>query len=69
MLVTLEQLLILLVTERELLVYRKDLRNSKRAAFATGTSRNLQVQYEAYLLFYNYFKSNPFPDSEKILTS
>ena len=50
------------------MVLRKDLRNSKRAAFATGTLRNFQVQWESYLLFCNYFKFPPFPTTEEILT-
>ena len=50
------------------MVLRKDLRNSKRAAFATGTLRNFQVQWESYLLFCNYFKFPPFPTTEEIIT-
>lgn len=59
--------LFFLITGRDLQVLRKDLRNSKRAAFATGTSRNLQVQWEAYLLFCTYFKFSPFPATEEVL--
>ena len=60
--------LLFLVTEQELLVLRKELRNSKRAAFAKGTHRNLQVQWESYLLFCNYFMFTPFPATEEVVT-
>ena len=37
------------------MVLRKDLRNSKRAAFATGILRNFQVQWESYFFVLQLF--------------
>lgn len=60
--------MLFIFTDRELKKLRKELGVSKRAAFAEGTSKNLKVQWETYLLFCTYFNFRPFPATEDILT-
>lgn len=58
---------LLCLSDRELGGLRKELKRSKRAAFAEGTSKNLKVQWESYLLFCKYFHFKPLPTTEEIL--
>jgi hypothetical protein len=39
----------------------KDLQHSRRAAFATGTNKNLRVQWKSFFLFCLYFEFIPIP--------
>jgi hypothetical protein len=42
---------------------RRELGQSKRAAYAQGTRKNLRTQWETYLLFCTYFELKPLPAS------
>ena len=36
-------------------VLQKEVKTSMKAAFAEGTSKNLEVQWRAYLLFFKFY--------------
>jgi hypothetical protein len=44
-------------------VLRRELRQSKRAAYASGTRKNLKVQWETFLLFCTHFQLQALPAS------
>ena len=52
-----------MVAGKELTNLRHDLARSNPAAFATGTSRNLLIQWRSFVLFCLYFKFEPLPAS------
>ena len=43
------------------------MKKSQRAAFASGTQKNLNTQWKSYILFCKYFFIQPFPASSKVL--
>ena len=47
----------------ELLRLQADTSRSRKAAFSTGTSKNLAVQFKTFLIFCLYFKLSPLPAS------
>ena len=54
-------------TEISLAVLRKEVRESVRAAFAEGTSKNLEVQWRSYFLFCKFYGLKPIPTLIEIL--
>ena len=47
---------------------KKDLKRSRRSAYAEGTLKNLKTQWEAYLLFCMYFKLQILPSNSTTLS-
>ena len=39
----------------------KEVKQSKKVAYAKGTFKNPRIQWESFLLFCFYYKLNPFP--------
>lgn len=56
-----------LFSDSQLIKLKRDLDQSNRAAYAEGTRRNLQVQWESYLLFCTYFNFVSIPTCTKTL--
>lgn len=52
----------------QLRVLKKDVRRSRRNAFATGTSANLRTQWRAYFLFCAFFHFNPMPSTLEVIS-
>ena len=55
------------LVDAELLELKSGLRLSKRAAFAKGTSKNLNIQWRAFLLFCIYFDLQWLPTNVDVL--
>ena len=47
---------------------KKDLKSSRRSAYAVGTLKNLKVQWEAYLMFCIFFGLQKLPSSSNTLS-
>ena len=56
------------IAGRQLIQLKADAEKSQQHAFAAGTYKNLKCQWVKYLLFCQYFKINPFPANEAILS-
>ena len=46
---------------------QKEVKHSMRAAFAEGTTKNLEAQWKAYLLFCEFYRLKALPTSSDIL--
>lgn len=57
----------MLISERELRDLNRQLRKSKKAAFASGTHSNLHTQWKSFLIFCIYFNFQPTPVSVQTL--
>ncbi|MCG8075263.1 MAG: hypothetical protein JAY75_03350 [Candidatus Thiodiazotropha taylori] len=53
--------------EISLAILQKEVRDSVRAAFAEGTSKNLKVQWKSYFLFCKFYGQKPIPTSTETL--
>ena len=47
---------------------RKDLKSSRRSAYAVGTLKNLKIQWEAYLMFCIFFGLQKLPSTSNTLS-
>lgn len=52
-----------LFTGRELKTLQREMAQSKRAAFANGTTKNFLLQWKSFFIFCLYFSMNPLPAS------
>lgn len=59
--------LILSLAEMSLMNLKKDVKQSMKAAFAEGTTRNLEVQWKAYFLFCEFYGLKALPSTSDIL--
>ena len=57
-----------LVVDLELDRLRDDTKVSRRAAFSTGTTKNLRIQFRSYVMFCIYFSLIPVPTTLSILS-
>ena len=56
-----------LLAEMALEVLQKEVRQSMRAAFSEGTSKNLKIQWRSYLLFCKFYGLKAIPTTVEIL--
>lgn len=55
------------IAGEQLTELKKDLRLSTKSGYAVGTTRNLRIQWESYLLFCAFFSFSPIPTTTSIL--
>lgn len=57
-----------LFSDNQLGKLKDELKTSRKKAYAESTSKNLKIQWEAYLLFCFYFKLASLPASTETLS-
>ena len=55
------------ISEKQMQFLKQDLSTSRRHAYTTGTTKNLKIQWESYLMFCIYFGLSYLPATTEIL--